>query len=169
MKKPEIFRAAASVFGRTVILFRLSGVKCRSDWQRALRMLFRALLLPVVLSLGIFSNAMADIRQDSWVGMDKANHFGVSAPLGMFGAALAGKSADTTDQVLLGTLIGALPGAMKEIYDIGHRGSNASLKDMTWNLLGAAAGAMSTRWFSVAPITYRDRVDGFRVQIRFEF
>lgn len=112
---------------------------------------------------------MAEIRQDSWVGMDKANHFGVSAPLGMFGASMAGKSADSADQMLYGTLIGALPGLAKEIYDIGRPGSTASVKDMAWNFLGAAAGSMSSRWFSVMPMTYRDRVDGFRVQIRFEF
>jgi hypothetical protein len=58
---------------------------------------------------------------------------------------------------------------MKEIYDIGHRGSTASLKDMAWNMLGAATGSMSSRWFAVTPMTYRDRVDGFRVQIRFDF
>jgi uncharacterized protein YfiM (DUF2279 family) len=112
---------------------------------------------------------MAEIRQDSWVGMDKANHFGVSAQLGMFGAAIAGKSADTADQILYGTLIGALPGLAKELYDIGRPGSTPSIKDMAWNLLGAAAGSMSSRWFAVAPITYRDRVDGFRVQIRVDF
>ena len=130
---------------------------------------FRTLALFVAVALWPFSFAMAEIRQDGWVGMDKANHFGVSAQLGMFGASMAGKSADTADQILYGTLIGALPGLAKELYDIGRPGSTASIKDMAWNLLGAAAGSMSSKWFSVAPITYRDRVDGFRVQIRFDF
>ncbi len=169
MKKPEFFRDEASFLRQTVGDFRSSGVNLRSDVRWASWRLCRTLLLPFVVSMVTFSPAMADIRQDSWVGMDKANHFGVSAPLGMFGASMASKSGDTADQVLFGTLIGALPGAMKEIYDIGHPGSTASLKDMTWNLLGAATGSMSSRWFAVTPMTYRDRVDGFRVQIRFEF
>ncbi len=132
-------------------------------------MFFRTLALFIVVALWPFSIAMAEVRQDAWVGMDKANHFGVSAQLGMFGATLAGKSADTTDQILYGTLIGALPGLAKEIYDIGRPGATASVKDMAWNLLGAAAGSMSSRWFSVVPMSYRDRVDGFKVQIRIEF
>jgi uncharacterized protein YfiM (DUF2279 family) len=169
MKKPEFFRDAASVLRQTVDHFRLSGANFCSDARRTLVHLCFTLLLAFVVALGTFSPAMAQIRQDSWVGMDKANHFGVSAQLGMFGAAMAGKSADTADQILYGTLIGALPGLAKELYDIGRPGSTASVKDMAWNLLGAAAGSMSSRWFSVAPMTYRDRVDGFRVQIRIDF
>jgi len=169
MKNPGNFRATASFLRQTVGDFRLSGVNFHCDVRWFTSQLCRTLLLPFVVSLAIFSPSMAEIRQDAWVGMDKANHFGVSAPLGMFGASMAGKSADSTDQILYGTLIGALPGLAKEIYDIGRPGSTASVKDMAWNVLGAAAGSMSSRWFSVAPMTYRDRVDGFRVQIRFEF
>jgi putative lipoprotein len=169
MKKPENFRAAASFLRQTVDDFRLPGVKFHCDVRRVTGQLCRTLVLPFIVSLAIFSPAMAEIRQDSWVGMDKANHFGVSAPLGMFGASMAGKSADSADQFLYGTLIGALPGIAKEIYDIGRPGSTASLKDMAWNLLGAATGSMSSRWFAVTPMTYRDRVDGLRVQIRFDF
>jgi uncharacterized protein YfiM (DUF2279 family) len=169
MKNHEIFSAVSSFLRQTVDHFRLSGANLGPDFRRTSRQLTRRLLLPLVLALGICSPAMADIRQDSWVGMDKANHFGVSAQLGMFGAALAGRSADTTDQILYGTLIGSLPGLVKEIYDIGRPGATASVKDMAWNILGAAAGAMTSKWFSVTPLTYRDRVDGFRIQFRFEF
>ena len=169
MKKPPVFRAASSSFRRTVDSFCLSGRHSRFDDRSARGLVFRALALLIVVALGPFSTAMAQIRQDAWVGMDKANHFGVSAPLGMFGASMAGKSADSADQMLYGTLIGALPGLAKEIYDMGRPGSTASAKDMAWNFLGAAAGSMSSRWFSVMPMSYRDRVDGFRVQIRFEF
>jgi uncharacterized protein YfiM (DUF2279 family) len=169
MKKPEFFRDTSSFLRQTVGDFRSSGVNFRFDVRWASWNLCRTLLLPFVVSMATFSPAMGEVRQDAWVGMDKANHFGVSAPLGMFGASMVGKSGDTADQILLGTLIGALPGAVKEIYDVGHRGSTASLKDMAWNLLGAAAGSMSSRWFAVTPMTYRDRVDGVRVQIRFEF
>ena len=169
MKKPGFFLATSRNFRRTVGQFRSSGKHSCFDGRFAPGLFFRTLALFVVVALWPFSFAMAEIRQDAWVGMDKVNHFGVSAPLGMFGAAMAGKSADTADQILFGTLIGALPGAVKEIYDIGRPGSTASLKDMAWNLLGAATGSMSSKWFSVTPMTYRDRVDGFRVQIRFEF
>jgi uncharacterized protein YfiM (DUF2279 family) len=169
MKKSKFFRVASSFLRQTVDHFRLSGVNFRSDIRFISCRLPRTLALLFVLALGISSPAMADIRQDSWIGMDKANHFGVSAQLGMFGAAMAGKSADTTEQILYGTLIGALPGLVKEIYDIGRPGATASAKDMAWNVLGAAVGSMSSRWFSVTPLVYRDRVDGFRVQIRFDF
>jgi uncharacterized protein YfiM (DUF2279 family) len=169
MKKHEIFSDLTSFLRQTVDHFRLSGANLGPDFRRASRQLTCTLLLPFVIALGICSPAMADIRQDSWVGMDKANHFGVSAQLGMFGATLAGRSADTTDQILYGTLIGSLPGLVKEIYDIGRPGATASVKDMAWNILGAAAGSMTSKWFSVTPLMYRDRVDGFRVQIRFEF
>jgi uncharacterized protein YfiM (DUF2279 family) len=169
MKKPGFFEAASRNFRRTVGQCRSSGKQSCFDGRFASGLFSRTLALLIVAALWPFSIAMAEIRQDSWVGMDKANHFGVSAQLGMFGASLAGKSADSADQILYGTLIGALPGLAKEIYDIGRPGSTASIKDMAWNLLGAAAGSMSSKWFSVAPITYRDRVDGFRVQIRFDF
>ncbi len=169
MKNREIFRDSTSFLRRTVGDFRPSGVNFRFDVRWITGQLCRTLVLPFVVSLAIFSPSMAEIRQDSWVGMDKANHFGVSAPLGMFGASMAGKSADSADQFLYGTLIGALPGIAKEFYDIGRPGSTASLKDMAWNLLGAATGSMSSRWFAVTPMTYRDRVDGLRVQFRIDF
>lgn len=169
MKKHTVFGSPSSSFRQMVDYFRLSGRYPRFDERSARGLLFRTLALLIVVALGPFSTATAEIRQDSWVGMDKANHFGVSAPLGMFGASMAGKSADSADQMLYGTLIGALPGLAKEIYDMGRPGSTASAQDIAWNFLGAAVGSMSSRWFSVMPMSYRDRVDGFRVQIRFEF
>ena len=169
MKKLTVFRDVSRFSGRTVDDFRPAGANFGYIPRSASVQVRRTLWLPLVMSLLIFSPAMAEVRQDAWVGMDKANHFGVSAPLGMFGATMAGKSADSADQVLYGTLIGALPGLAKELYDVGHPGSNASIKDMAWNLLGAAAGSMSSRWFSIMPMSYRDRVDGLRVQIRFDF
>jgi len=169
MKKPKFFRVESSFLRQTVDQFGLSGLSFRSDFRLAIYQLSGTLLLLFFIALGTSSPAMADIRQDSWVGMDKVNHFGVSAPLGMFGAAMVGKSADTTDQILYGTLIGALPGLVKELYDIGRPGATASVKDMAWNILGAAAGSMTSKWFSVTPLMFRDRVDGFRVQIRFDF
>ena len=170
MESTRDFRKSARFFRRAVEFFCLLGVNLRCNLQPASGRLCSRLLIASFVALGLCSPAMSDMRQnDSWIGMDKANHFGVSAPLGMFGATMADKSSVSSEQFFYGTLVGSLPGLLKEIVDIWHPGSDASLKDLAWDIVGAATGALSTRWFSVTPMTYRDHVDGFRIQIRIDF
>lgn len=84
---------------------------------------------------GDFRNA----KNDSWGGNDKAKHFAVSVPFGALGSYLA---RDTSHPVLYGTLIGSVPGLIKELSDgCKSNGSGFSTRDMTYNILGSLLGA----------------------------
>ncbi len=109
--------------------------------------------------------------QDSWTGQDKALHFGMSAPLGLLGVSFASRLGftDPMDKKVVGALIGAMPGLVKELADIGNPRATASLKDMAVNLLGAALGASLSDCCSVSPVTRRDRLDGLTLEYRFHF
>ena len=77
-------------------------------------------VLATVALAGIAALATPGARAqstDSWVGADKAKHFGLSAPLGMFGSALIPRDATLSQRVMYGTLLGSLPGLAKELSD----------------------------------------------------
>lgn len=98
------------------------------------------------LVLSTSSLACSDFRsaRDGWGGSDKAKHFTVSAVAGAFGAYFA---QDTRHPVLYGTLLGSVPGLLKELSD-GCRagGSGFSGKDMAYNIAGAFVGARLGMW-----------------------
>jgi uncharacterized protein YfiM (DUF2279 family) len=131
--------------------------------------------------LGTITNSSAEIvSSDMWHGKDKAKHFAVSMPFGMLGAKFFSDATSTTNQFFYGTLLGSMPGLAKEIRDINHRGSDASYKDMTFNVMGAAAGAAiatlmtshtdtpHAQW-TIIPTSTKNQVNGVVFQYRVEF
>jgi putative lipoprotein len=80
---------------------------------------------------------------DSWFHSDKLKHFAVSAPFGALGAYL---TRDTEHPVIYGTLIGTIPGLIKEGIDGTCRGGGFSYKDLIADVAGALTGALLTNW-----------------------
>lgn len=81
-------------------------------------------------------------RADDWWGSDKALHLGVSVGLGAaaysIGALLSERQVDRVAAGVLGALTA---GVLKELAD-GLGLGQPSLKDLTWDLIGAATGAL---------------------------
>lgn len=100
-----------------------------------------AAALALMAGLGL-ANPRPTLAQDDWFGRDKALHFSVS--LGLAGAGY-GVSASFLDDPPARAAVGAsfalLLGASKEIWDARGRGQ-ASWRDLTWDVLGAATGVL---------------------------
>ncbi len=92
-------------------------------------------------------------RADDWTGPDKTLHFAVSASisagLGVTVLHFTGSTGDAVSSGLIGSLIS---GVAKELIDLAGRGT-PSWKDLAWDALGAATGAIFTLLWSkwVAP------------------
>lgn len=79
---------------------------------------------------------------DPWLGRDKALHFGASAVLAASAYALTAiTEEDLGVRLAVGATISLALGAGKELRDLWGPG-HASWKDMTWNVLGTAAGLL---------------------------
>ncbi len=92
---------------------------------------------------------------DPWLGPDKALHFGASAALATGGyAAGAFFFEEPAPRLAVGAGLALTAGAAKELYDLSGRGQ-ASWKDMTWNVAGAATGLFVSyavdRWLLSRP------------------
>jgi putative lipoprotein len=77
---------------------------------------------------------------DPWFGPDKAKHFGASALIaaaGYGGAALA--TDDTRVRLAVGGGLALAAGVGKELWDLSGHG-DASLRDLTWDVIGTATG-----------------------------
>ena len=129
----------------------------------------RAALAGMVLTVFASPQALAQVPADRWGGPDKALHFGVSAPLGAIGAGFAPKDAGTGQRLLYGAAIGALPGLAKELADARRPGGDPSARDMAFNVLGAAVGALFADCCLLRPISRGDRIDGIGVEYRIDF
>ena len=107
----------------------------------------RSLSLPLVLLVaGSIARSTAaraaDTESDPWLGHDKLLHFEATSTLALVG--YAGASFATDDRPTRLTLSLALPfaaGIGKELWDGTGRG-DASWRDLTWDLVGAASGAL---------------------------
>lgn len=94
--------------------------------------------LAVLVALSCSTTAHAD----DWLGPDKALHATVSAALSLAGHAAAIPFLETpAERAVFGVFASLSLGIGKEFVDGLGLGS-ASLKDLTWNVVGAVAGAL---------------------------
>jgi putative lipoprotein len=123
----------------------------------------------VAAALAAAFAAPALAQTNPWAGSDKALHAGISAPLGMIGASIAGGAASAGERVLYGTMLGSLPGLAKELVDAQRPGGDASYRDMAFNVVGAALGALLADCCLIRPYMRGDRLDGIGVEYRIDF
>ncbi len=84
--------------------------------------------------------ATANADPDRWLGSDKAIHFAFSSGLAIGGYAAAATFSDSrTVRVGYGASVALLAGIGKELWDASGNG-NASIKDLTWDVLGTMVG-----------------------------
>lgn len=101
----------------------------------------KGIWLCVVISanLGLAASAHATDR-DPWFGRDKALHFGASSLIACGGYATAAQLTDDTRLRLgVGAGVALSAGIAKEVYD-KYSGGDASLRDLTWDVVGTATG-----------------------------
>jgi putative lipoprotein len=95
----------------------------------------------ILLALGLLTLPAHVRAEDSWVGRDKALHFGVSAALAASGYGLSALWIDRpVYRFLAGSSLALAAGAGKEIWDAAGHG-DPSLKDFTWDAVGTLTGA----------------------------
>lgn len=101
------------------------------------------LLVLAVLVVGPAPAAAQDRDdEDPWWGRDKALHFGVSGMIAAGGYALSVPLLDEPWQrAAAGGGLALLAGVGKEVWDAIGDG-DPSWRDMTWNLVGSAAGLL---------------------------
>lgn len=94
------------------------------------------------LSLCLLSAPCRAADGDPWWGQDKALHF--SACFMFAGDGYAGASVFTkreSARLSTGAGLALAAGAAKEVYD-RYAGGDASLRDFTWDVVGAATGTV---------------------------
>src|SRR5437764_7765386 len=100
-----------------------------------------SLLVTLTATLAGSPNARADsANADPWFGRDKLVHFAASGSLAVVG--YAGASMFTEDRPLrigAGAALAVSAGVAKELWDLDGHG-DASWRDLSWDLLGAATG-----------------------------
>jgi len=95
-----------------------------------------------LLALCLLSAPCSAADKDPWWGRDKALHF--SACFLFAADGYAGASVFTTREstrLAAGTGLAVAAGAAKELYD-KYAGGDASLRDFTWDVVGAATGTV---------------------------
>ena len=94
------------------------------------------------MSLFLLSAPCFAADRDPWWGRDKALHF--SACFMFAGDGYSGTSVFTkreSTRLGVGAGLAVAAGATKEVYD-RVAGGDASLRDLTWDVVGAATGTM---------------------------
>jgi len=102
----------------------------------------RAFLL--ALGLGVFGprppRASAAAPADDWLGADKALHFDATFVIAATGYGVGAMlSDDVRVRLAAGGALGLTAGAAKELWDLSGHG-DASWRDLTWDVIGTAAG-----------------------------
>jgi putative lipoprotein len=95
-----------------------------------------------ILPLCFASTPSLAADRDPWWGQDKALHF--SACFMVAGDGYAGTSLFSkreTTRLGTGAGLAIAAGAAKEVYD-RYAGGDASVRDLTWDVVGAATGTM---------------------------
>ena len=95
----------------------------------------------IVLGPALVAPAQAN-AEDEWLGADKALHFGVSAAIAAAGYGLAVPVwEERWQRVTCGVSLALTLGVAKELYDLAT-GGDPSWRDIAWDAIGAAAGAL---------------------------
>ena len=91
------------------------------------------------IAIGLILVASA-ARGDSWLGADKALHFGFSGALAIGGYTAATSFSDSPGvRVAYGASVALLAGIGKELWDASGYG-DPSWRDLTWDVIGTAVG-----------------------------
>jgi uncharacterized protein YfiM (DUF2279 family) len=85
-------------------------------------------------------------RDEPWLGTDKGKHFAASALIGGGATAIANQSTDTDEAVLIGISAAVAAGVSKEYYDVYHKKTCFSWKDLVWDFIGASVGVSAAAW-----------------------
>ena len=96
----------------------------------------------VLSSLCLLSAPCSATERDPWWGRDKALHFSacfIFAADGYAGASVFTKREGA--RLAAGAGLAVTAGAAKEVYD-RYAGGDASLRDLTWDVVGAATGTV---------------------------
>jgi putative lipoprotein len=100
-------------------------------------------LFSFCLAVNLVYAQAAVVHQDSWFGADKIKHFFVSAFIeSVTYSAL--QAARVNHRAALGSAIGVTMavGVGREIHDKRTPGNIFSVRDLTWDAVGATAGAV---------------------------
>lgn len=121
-------------------------------------------ILTTSLVLGaILCTSVAQAQDgDRWWGRDKALHFGVSAGLAVGGYAAGLALFDCeVPRLVLGGSVALTAGIAKELWDLGG-GGDASLRDLTWDVIGTAVGLLVSWGLDLLLLPRRCDVAGAR-------
>jgi len=100
-------------------------------------------LFSLCLVVNLVYAQAAAIHQDSWFGADKIKHFFMSAFIESITFS-ALQAARVNHRAALGSAIGVTMavGVGREIHDKRTPGNIFSVRDLTWDAVGAASGAV---------------------------
>jgi uncharacterized protein YfiM (DUF2279 family) len=100
-------------------------------------------LLSLCLAVNLVYGQAAVVHQDSWFGADKIKHFFMSAFIESV-AYSALQAARVNHRAAFGGAIGVTMavGVGREIHDKRTPGNIFSVRDLTWDAVGATAGAV---------------------------
>ena len=99
--------------------------------------------LSVCLAVNLIYGQAVSVRSDSWFGIDKLKHFLMSAFIDSVSySALQAMGADRRGAMggAIGITLGV--GVARELHDRRIPGNIFSVRDLTWDALGTAAGAV---------------------------
>ncbi len=100
----------------------------------------RLLFIVITLCLLTGCGHIRVLENDSWLGRDKAYHFGAGAVIGGGTALLAAQANDRETSLAFGFSSAMLAGAGKEWYDHEIKKTGVSWKDFAWTCIGASVG-----------------------------
>jgi uncharacterized protein YfiM (DUF2279 family) len=99
-------------------------------------------LFSMCLAVNLISAQTAVIR-DSWFGIDKIKHFFMSAFIESVSYSALQAARVNHRSAMIGAIgVTAAAGVGREIHDYRNPNNHFSVKDLTWDAVGAGAGAV---------------------------
>lgn len=99
-------------------------------------------LFTMCLAVNLFYAQTAVIR-DSWFGIDKVKHFFLSAFIESVSYSALQAARVNHRSAMIGAIgVTAAAGVGREIHDYRNPSNHFSRKDLTWDAIGAGAGAV---------------------------